>query len=125
MNDWRTYVTLALWAWAAVSALMLILWLISLKTKNAAIVDVGWTLGLFLCAAVYALLGEGETKRKAILLVMVGAWALRLGGYLFFTRILGKPEEGRYQQLRKEWQTNINLKFFFFFDHIWSKNNIM
>jgi len=116
MIDWRQYVTLGLYAWCAVSGLMLILWLISLKTKNAAIVDMGWTFGLLTCATVYAIAASGDTSRKAIFLLMVSAWALRLGGYLFFTRVWRQAEEGRYQQLRKEWNTNVNLKFFFFFE---------
>lgn len=110
------YLVLALYAWAAVSALMLVLWLISLKTRNAGIVDVGWTLGLFACAIVYATLADGYRLRKVILLTMVGVWAIRLGGYLFFTRVWRQPEEGRYRQIRQDWKTNINLKFFFFFE---------
>jgi len=43
-------------------------------------------------------------------------WACRLGLYLFFTRIWQQPEEGRYQQLRKEWKRNINFKFLLFFE---------
>ena len=116
MMDFHLYLRLAVYAWGTVSALMLVLWLISLKTQNAAIVDVGWTLGLLICAIVYAIFGDGDFWRKAIFLLMVGVWALRLGGYLFFTRIWGQPEEGRYQQIRKDWKTNINLKFFFFFE---------
>ena len=116
MINWLQYLTLALYAWSAVAGLMLILWLTSLKTKNAAIVDVGWTFGLLVCAIVYAIAAPGEADRKAIFLLMVGAWALRLGGYLFFTRVWRQQEEGRYQQLRKEWNTNVNLKFFFFFE---------
>src|SRR3954470_3948989 len=48
MMDLHVYLRLALDAWGAVAALMLVLWLISLKTQNAAIVDVGWTLGLLI-----------------------------------------------------------------------------
>jgi len=116
MNEVHVYLRLALYAWAAASGLMLILWLISLKTKNAAIVDVGWTLGLLTCAIVYVVAGNGDSWRNAILVLMVGVWALRLGGYLFFTRVWRQPEEGRYQQIRRDWKSNIKLKFFFFFE---------
>ena len=115
MTDLKQYLPLALYGWAAASSLMLILWLISLKTKNAAIVDVGWTFGLLSCAAVYAIFAPGYSIRKALLLMMTGLWAFRLGGYLFLTRVWKQPEEGRYQKIRKDWKTNINLKFFFFF----------
>ena len=116
MNELHLYVRLALYAWAAVSVLMLTLWLVSLGTKNAAIVDVGWTFGLLTCAIVYVITGGGDSWRNAILVLMVGVWAFRLGGYLFFTRVWRQPEEGRYQQIRRDWKTNINLKFFFFFE---------
>lgn len=116
MNELHLYVRLALYAWAAVSVLMVTLWLVSLGTKNAAIVDVGWTFGLLTCALVYVITGGGDSWRNAILVLMVGVWAFRLGGYLFFTRVWRQPEEGRYQQIRRDWKTNINLKFFFFFE---------
>lgn len=116
MIDLKQYLALALYAWVAVSSLMLILWLISLKTRNAAIVDVGWTFGLLTCAIVYAIFSPSYSLRKVLVLMMVGVWALRLGGYLFLTRVWKQPEEGRYQQIRKAWKTNINLKFFFFFE---------
>jgi steroid 5-alpha reductase family enzyme len=116
MNELHLYLRLALYAWAAVSVLMLTLWLVSLGTKNAAIVDVGWTFGLLTCAIVYVITGGGDSWRNAILVLMVGVWAFRLGGYLFFTRVWRQPEEGRYQQIRRDWKTNINLKFFFFFE---------
>jgi steroid 5-alpha reductase family enzyme len=110
------YLHLALLAWIAVSALMLILWLISLKTHNAGIVDPGWTFGLLICAVIYEAAGNGYGFRKTLFVVMTGVWACRLGLYLFFTRIWRQPEEGRYQQLRKEWKSNINLKFLLFFE---------
>lgn len=109
------YLELALWAWIAVSIMMFVLWLISLKTQNASIVDPGWTFGLLICAVTYAVLGNGYLLRNVMALVMAGIWALRLGLYLFFTRIWKQPEEGRYQQLRKDWGRNLNLKFLLFF----------
>jgi steroid 5-alpha reductase family enzyme len=110
------YLHLALWAWAAVSALMFILWLISLKTHNASIVDPGWTFGLLICTLIYAAASNGYEARKALIVLMAGVWACRLGLYLFFSRIWRQPEEGRYQQLRKEWKSNINFKFLLFFE---------
>ena len=115
MSDLKLYLALTLYAWAAVGVLMLILWLVSLKTRNAAIVDVGWTLGLLTCTLMYTVFARGYPLRQALLLIMVGVWAFRLGGYLFLTRVWKQPEEGRYQQLRKDWKTNTNLKFFLFF----------
>ncbi len=100
----------------AVGALMLVLWLIHLAMHNAAIVDAGWAGGLALLGILYGMNGDGWATRRAVIGAMAAAWGLRLALYLLFTRVLGHPEEGRYVQLRREWKTNIPLKFFFFFE---------
>ena len=101
---------------SAVVLLMIVLWLIHIFIGNAAIVDVGWACGLAMLAAIYAKLGQGWPLRSGIVAAMGCVWGLRLGGYLLFTRVLGQPEEGRYVQLRKEWKSNVTLKFLAFFE---------
>ena len=101
---------------AIVAGMMLILWGIHLLMRNAAIVDVGWALGLGLLGIYYAWAGPGYTARKYAIATMAGFWGLRLAGYLLFTRVIGQPEEGRYLQLRKDWKTNLPLRFLFFFE---------
>jgi len=102
-------------ALAAVFIMMAVLWVVHLLIRNAAIVDFGWAVGLPLCALVYAVTAEGYGPRKWLLTTMVALWGFRLAFYLLFARVIGQPEEGRYQQLRKEWGRNLALKFFFFF----------
>lgn len=99
----------------SVCGLMLLLWLIHFPIRNAAIVDSGWAGGLALLAAIYAFLGDGYPVRTVLITAMAVIWGLRLSLYLLFTRVIGHPEEGRYVQLRREWGSNIPLKFFFFF----------
>jgi steroid 5-alpha reductase family enzyme len=99
-----------------VAMLMLLLWLIHLRTGNAAIVDAGWAGGLGLLGILYAALGEGYWLRSALLAFMAGIWGFRLAVYLLANRIIGHPEEGRYQELRRQWQTNIPLKFLLFYE---------
>ncbi len=99
-----------------VCAMMLLLWVIHLLIKNAGIVDVGWAAGLGLLAACYAITGPGYVARKWMIAAMVGIWSLRLASYLLFTRVIGKPEDGRYVQLREDWQNNIPVRFLFFFE---------
>jgi steroid 5-alpha reductase family enzyme len=108
--------TLALTGAALVGAMMLILWVIHLLIKNAAIVDVGWAAGLGILAIYYALAGPGYVPRKWLMAAVVGLWSLRLAAYLLFARVVGKPEEGRYVQLRRDWKTNLPLRFLFFFE---------
>ena len=108
--------TLVIMGAASVAVLMLLLWLIHLRTGNAAIVDAGWAGGLALLGAIYAVLGGGYWLRAALIGAMSGIWGLRLAVYLLTTRIIGHPEEGRYQELRRQWKTNIPFKFLLFYE---------
>jgi steroid 5-alpha reductase family enzyme len=107
---------LALTGALCIAALMLLLWIIHLLIRNAAIVDVGWAAGLAALAILYALQGPGYFLRSWTIAAMAGFWGLRLAAYLLFSRVIGKPEEGRYVQLRREWKTNLPLRFLFFFE---------
>ena len=97
-----------------VIGLMFVLWLIHLRMGNASIVDPGWAYGLAIMALTFALLGPGYFWRRWLMAGMALAWGLRLGTYLLL-RILGKEEEGRYQELRRRWKTNLKWKFLLFF----------
>jgi len=109
-------VHLALAGFGIIAAMMLALWIIHLLLRNAAIVDVGWAAGLAILAIFYAMLGPGYSARKWAMSAMAGFWGFRLAIYLLFSRVLGKPEEGRYIQLRREWKTHLPLRFLFFFE---------
>ena len=108
--------TLMLFGGASVAALMLLLWLIHLRTGNAALVDAGWAAGLALLGSLYAVLGRGYWLRSALIGAMSAIWGLRLAIYLLATRIIGHPEEGRYQELRRRWKTNIPFRFLLFYE---------
>jgi steroid 5-alpha reductase family enzyme len=107
---------LALTGMAIVAAMMFALWLIHLLIRNAGIADVGWALALTILAMYYAIEGPGYYPRKWAMASMAGFWGLRLAVYLFSSRVIGKPEEGRYVQLRREWKTHLALRFLFFFE---------
>jgi steroid 5-alpha reductase family enzyme len=109
-------VHLALIGAAIVGGMMLVLWVIHLLIRNAAIVDAGWAAGLGILAIFYAVAAPGYAARKWAMACMAGFWGLRLGGYLLYARVIGQPEEGRYVQLRKEWKTDLPLRFLFFFE---------
>ena len=99
-----------------VAGMMLVLWVIHLLIKNAAIVDVGWAAGLALLAIYYGYAAPGYSARRYAIATMAGVWGFRLATYLLFARIIGHPEEGRYVQLRKDWKTNLPLRFLAFFE---------
>jgi steroid 5-alpha reductase family enzyme len=107
---------LALSGLGIIAAMMFALWLIHLVLRNAAIVDVGWAAGLAILAIFYAAEGPGYYARRWAIASMAGFWGLRLSVYLLFSRVIGKREEGRYIQLRREWRTHLPLRFLFFFE---------
>ena len=101
---------------AAVSALMLVVWLLALRWRNAGIVDVAWAGGLALVGSLYAALGPGYPPRRGLAALLVGLWGLRLGWHLGRRIARHHPlEDGRYQQLRKEWAPVAKRKFLAFF----------
>ncbi len=110
------FILLPLVAFAAVSIIMIIVWIWAKKITNAGIVDIFWAYNFPVIAIIYYFLGEGFETRKLIVLIMVCVWGARLGTYLF-VRVLGHitEEDGRYKQLRIDWAPNINTKFFVFF----------
>jgi len=106
---------LALPGAALVASMMFLLWMIHLRIGNASIVDPGWAFGLALLAVTYGVLGSGYVWRRWLIAGMASVWGLRLGIHLLL-RIVGKPEEGRYQELRRQWKDHIALKFLAFFE---------
>ena len=99
---------------AAASALMLLLWLVQLRIGNASHVDVGWAYGLVGLAGLYALLGDGGVTQRVLVAGLGAVWGMRLGTYVL-GRVVGHPEDGRYQELRRRWAPHAQRRFFVFF----------
>src|SRR5512144_1410200 len=92
----------ALLATTGASALgaMLLLWLLSLRLRDASIVDLWWGPGIAGITAVAWAVTGGAHPRRSLLLGLVTLWALRLGGYLLW-RNAGRGEDPRYQAMRR------------------------
>lgn len=95
--------------------LMSALWMYQRRHSDAGIVDVGWSFGLGVVAVWFAFSSPGETWRRAAVAFLAGAWSVRLGSYLLVNRVIGKPEDGRYQALRARWGERAQRNFFWFF----------
>jgi len=111
-----TPVTLWFVALPLACILMLATWLISIKIRNAGIVDIAWSGGFTLIAVLYFFAGTGWTPRKALITVMVSLWSLRLAIHLY-RRVLGHhpKEDARYADFRKKWGVTFDSKMFGFF----------
>jgi len=96
------------------SLTMICVWLFSIRIRNASYVDVAWALGIAGTAVVYALLADGSTLHRVLVAGLGTIWGVRLGTYLL-SRLAGKEEDGRYQELRRRWAPNVNRAFFVFF----------
>ena len=89
------------WNLAAVSAMMLSGWVISLVYKNVTVVDTLWGLGFVLVAWLTYLMSDGYPGRGLLLAALVTMWGLRLSGYLTL-RNWGKGEDPRYGGWRQK-----------------------
>ncbi|MCW3070568.1 MAG: hypothetical protein JWO44_458 [Bacteroidetes bacterium] len=110
------FLQLPLVSLAAVSAVMLIVWIWAYRINNAGVVDIFWAFNFLVIAVVIWLMAGGYETRKLIVCGLASLWSLRLGIYLLIR--VGSHldvEEGRYKQLREEWAPHTNLKFFVFF----------
>ncbi len=108
-------VLLALVGWAVMTAVMILLYLLQRATKDAGVVDVGWSAGVGALAVFYAVLGDGDATRRLLLGVLAGLWSLRLAVFLLKDRILAGSEDGRYQMLREAWGARAQRNLFIFF----------
>lgn len=101
---------------AVIAGLVMVgLWAVQRRTRDAGIVDVGWAVLLGMAAAFCGLTGEGDPARRAIIGGMGAIWGLRLGSHLLLDRVLRGPEDGRYQMMRERYGSRINTVLLGFF----------
>ena len=92
---------------------MTTLWIISVFIKNVSIVDLFWGFG-FVMVNLYYFIVTGESNTiKLVLLILVSIWGLRLSIYLAM-RNIGKGEDFRYQEFRKNFGEHRYWWFSFF-----------
>lgn len=86
---------------AAIAALMLLTWVVSLVVADASIVDMVWGFGFVVAAWAAYLAASGDGPRPLLVTLMVTVWGLRLSGHLVW-RNLGEPEDYRYRAMRAQ-----------------------
>jgi steroid 5-alpha reductase family enzyme len=94
---------------AAILAVALATWCLSLVKRDVSIVDSMWPLFFVVAAATYAMMLPQTGPRAPWVLALVGIWALRLSGYLTW-RNWGESEDRRYQTIRRHNEPHFGLK---------------
>jgi len=78
---------------------MTLLWLVSLRLKDASIVDPFWGPGFAIAAMTYYLVDGSYPNRGTLVLCLVTLWAARLG-YHLYVRSRREGEDPRYTAMR-------------------------
>lgn len=97
--------------WLLITVLMTLAWFIYLKLKNPGVIDLFWPISILLSGLHYYFKGH-ITLISLLPLALLVLWALRLAGYLFFTRIKPKLFEKRYDFVTEKSNKNKNFLFF-------------
>lgn len=90
---------------------MACLWGLYRLLKNPSVVDVSWSLGLMISGLIYLALGYLNVRSIVIASLLI-AWAFRLAGYLWYTRIRKGHIDKRYTELSANWKISPSLGFF-------------
>ncbi|MES2552100.1 MAG: DUF1295 domain-containing protein [Pseudomonadota bacterium] len=114
MFDWHIY----LYGLAVMAIFAMAGWLVSVARRNVTLVDSMWSLFFLLAAIAYAYAGNSlanpfDNPRAALMLALVGVWAIRLAGYLSWRNQLfskNTHEDHRYQAIRKNNEPHFWLK---------------
>ncbi len=87
-------------ALAAILAVGVASWLVSVAKKDVSFVDSLWSLFFLVAAAVFAMEAASLSARGTLVLALVAIWALRLSLHIT-VRNWGESEDYRYQTIRK------------------------
>jgi len=88
------------------------IFIIATIVKNNSIVDIGWGMGFVIGAWASLLATSSPTWISYLMVGFITVWGVRLSARLF-QRNVGKPEDFRYAQWRKEWGDNVVITAFF------------
>jgi steroid 5-alpha reductase family enzyme len=84
-----------------VAAAALMLWLLSLRLRDASVADIFWGPGFALIGLFCAAMSSGDFTRRALVAALAVVWGGRLGLYLYL-RNRGKGEDFRYRAMREQ-----------------------
>lgn len=94
---------------AAMMALAIATWLLSLWRNDVSIVDSLWSMLFLAATCIYVEQGNPSSLRAWLVLALVSLWALRLTIYIT-ARNWGEPEDRRYKAIRARNQPHFAVK---------------
>ncbi len=83
----------------AILTVLTLVWMLSVKRRDASIADICWGLGFVLLSWLYCFLSPALTPRSWLVATMMTLWGTRLSQHIF-RRNRGKGEDPRYQAMR-------------------------
>jgi steroid 5-alpha reductase family enzyme len=88
-------------SWGLVFALSagVILWLVSLRTRDVSIVDIFWGLGVAGVVDIAAFVGQAGGSRTSAVLFLINLWGLRLAAHIWARH---RGEDHRYAAMRQK-----------------------
>jgi len=107
---------LILLSFLPVLLLVVITYFIGRATRNYSVVDATWSLAFAVQAVFFYLFSSGNPERKALALIMLALWSLRLGFFLTRRIFRHHPHvDSRYVKLKEEYGENYHFRFFLFY----------
>jgi len=89
----------------------LLLFFLAIIKKDNSIADIAWGTGFILVAGYNYFSNPNPSLRQLLVTLLITIWGLRLSIYIF-SRNVGKKEDFRYAQWRKDWGKNWLLRSF-------------
>ncbi len=102
-------VIIAIW----VSLAMAGAWAVQRFTGQSGWIDTIWSAAVGIGGVVVALFAHGDFGRRIAALIIIGAWAIRLGGHIGVRTGVG-GEDPRYAKLFEEWGAGASSRLFMF-----------
>lgn len=92
-----------LWGLVFAGTAACLLWLLSLRLKDASIVDIFWGPGIAVVTDLAAWLGHSSGTRSSAILLLVNLWAFRLAAHIWSRH---QGEDRRYAEMRRHFGRN-------------------
>ncbi len=86
-------------------------YLLALRLKLMAVVDLVWTAGLGIGAIAYLFVSGQDSLRAYVVTLLIAIWSLRLTYHLLTDRVLQREEDPRYKDLADFWGASAKRNF--------------